>query len=55
MLECKGSGGIVGYLLVCGMMIWPFTFFIRMSKNGYSFELCSIVNSILGCRFCSRL
>ena len=53
------SGGIVGCLLVCGrvrvVMIWPFTFFIRMSKNGSSFELCSIVNFILGCRFCSRL
>ena len=28
--------------------------FIRMSKNGNSFKLCSIVNFILGCRFCSR-
>ena len=38
------------------VMIWPFTFFfIRMSKNGNSFKLCSIVNFILGCRFCSRL
>ena len=26
-----------------------------MSKNGSSFELCSIINVILGCRFCSRL
>ena len=34
---------------------WPFMFFIRMSKNGNSFELCSIVYFILGCRFCSRL
>ena len=34
--------------------MWPFTFFIRMSKNGNSFKLCSIVNFILGCRFCSR-
>ena len=31
----------------------PFTFFTRMSKNGSSFRLCSIVNFILGCRFCS--
>ena len=36
-------------------MIWPFTFFIRMTKNGNSFKLCSIVNSILGYRFCGRL
>ena len=36
-------------------MIWPFMFFIRMSKNGHSFKLCSIVNFILGCRFCSGL
>ena len=36
-------------------MIRPFTFFMRMSKNGASFELCSIVNFILGCRFSSRL
>ena len=28
--------------------------FIRMSKNGKSFKLCSTVNFILGCRFCSR-
>ena len=28
---------------------------MRMSENGSSFELCSIVNLILGCRFCSRL
>ena len=28
--------------------------FIRMSKNGNSFKLCSIVNFILGCRFCSN-
>ena len=27
--------------------------FTRMSKNGSSFRLCSIVNFILGCRFCS--
>ena len=26
-----------------------------MSRNDNSFELCSIVNFILGCRFCSRL
>ena len=26
-----------------------------MSKNGSSFELCYIVNFILGCRICSRL
>ena len=70
-LECKGlilysfmgfygfwSGGIVGCLLVCVrylLMIWPFPFLIRKSKNGNSFELCSIVNSILVCRFCSSL
>ena len=36
-------------------MIWPFTFFMRMSQNGTSFELCSIVNFILECRFWSRL
>ena len=30
-------------------------FFMRMSKNGSSFELCSIVNFIFVCRFCSRL
>ena len=36
-------------------MILPFTFFIRMSKNGNSFKLCSIVNFVLGCRFCGRL
>ena len=36
-------------------MIWSFTFFIKMSKNGSSLEVCSIVNFILGCRFCSRL
>ena len=36
-------------------MIWPFTFFIRMSKNSISFELCFIVNFIFGCRFYSRL
>ena len=35
-------------------MIWPLIFFIRMSKNGNSFKLCSIVNFILVCRFCSR-
>ena len=29
--------------------------FIRMSKNDSSFELCSIVNFIFGCRFCCRL
>ena len=29
--------------------------FIRMSKNGNSSELCSIVNFILGWRFCSKL
>ena len=39
----------------CSVMIWPFTLHIRMSKNGNSFELCSIVNFILGCRFYSRL
>ena len=33
-------------------MVLSFTFFIRVSKN--SFKLCSIVNFILGCRFCSR-
>ena len=37
------------------MIIWPFTFFIRMSKDGNSFELCCMVNFILGCRFCSWL
>ena len=36
-------------------MIWVFTFFIMMCKNGRYFELCSIVNFNLGCRFCSRL
>ena len=30
------------------VMIWPFTLFIRMSKNGGSFELCSKVNFIWG-------
>ena len=34
-------------------MILPLTFFTGMSKNGSSFRLCSIVNFILGCRFCS--
>ena len=41
-------------LSLISVMIWPFTAFIRMSKNGNSFKLCSIVNFILGCRFCSR-
>ena len=47
-----------GCLWVCGRYLWLFGhlhFFIRMSKNGSSFELCSKVNFILGCRFCSRL
>ena len=35
-------------------MILPFTFFTRMSKKGSSFRLCSIVNFILGCRFCTH-
>ena len=35
-------------------MILLFTFFMRMCKNGNSFRLCSIVNFIFGCRFCSR-
>ena len=34
-------------------MIW--LFFMRMSKNSSSFDLCSPVNFILGCRFRSRL
>ena len=38
-----------------GLRVDLFSFFIRMSKNGNSFELCSTVNSILGCRFCSQL
>ena len=69
-LECKGrilyrfwdggfwSRGIVGGQLVCGRYLWWFShsrFFIKMSRNGNSFELCSIVNFILGCRFCSGL
>ena len=29
--------------------------FMRMSKNGCSFELCSIVNFILGCTFWNML
>ena len=29
--------------------------FIRISRNIISFKLCSIVNLILGCRFCCRL
>ena len=37
------------------VMIWPYSFFIRMSKNGSSFELCSIVNFTLGCTLWSRL
>ena len=44
----------VGLLYISGM-IWQFTFFIRMSKKGNSFDPCSIVNFILGCRSCSRL
>ena len=35
-------------------MSLPLTFFMRMSKNRNSFRLCSIVNFIWGCRFCSR-
>ena len=52
------SWGIVRCLYVCGRYLWWFghlRFFIRMSKNGSSLEPCSIVNCILGCRFCSRL
>ena len=30
-----------------------YTFFTRMSKNGNSFRLCSIVDFMLRCRFCS--
>ena len=52
------SGGIVGCLWVCGRYLWWFghlRFFLRTSKNGSSFELCSTVNFISGCRFCSSL
>ena len=31
-----------------------YVFFIRMSINGNFFKLCSVVDFILGCRFCSR-
>ena len=37
----------VGLWYISGMM-WRFPFFIRMSKNGTSFKLCSTVNFILG-------
>ena len=36
-------------------MISPFTFFISMSKNCCCFDLCSIVNFILGVGFYSSL
>ena len=69
MLEWKGwilysfwGGGFevevllgVYWFVIETVMIWPFTFFIRLSKNGSSFELSAIVNFILGCRFCNRL
>ena len=35
--------------------IWPFLFLIKMSKNGNSLKLCSMVNFILECRFWSKL
>ena len=35
-------------------MMWPFWFFMRMSKNGSSLDLCSIVNFIFGYRFWSK-
>ena len=37
------------------VIIWPSSFLKRMFKNDSSLNLCSIVNSILGCRFCSKL
>ena len=50
------SGGIVGCLLVVAICDDLAVYiFIRMSKNGHSFELCSVVNFTLGCRFCCRL
>ena len=37
-------------------MIWPFLlFFMRMTRNGNSLQLCSILNFIMGCRFWSNL
>ena len=42
--------------MVCGfVMIYPFWFFMNMSKNGCYLELCCIVNFILGCRFLSNV
>ena len=58
-LECKGWilysfwGGWFVVDIYDDLTI--FRFFIRMSTNGNSFELCSIVNFILGCTFCNRL
>ena len=37
------------------MIIWPFSFLMRMSKNCSSLTLCSMVNFILLCKFWSKL
>ena len=46
--------GICGFF-VNGCDNWPFSFLMRMSKNGSSLKLCSMENLILGCRFCCML
>ena len=37
------------------VMIWQFSFLMRISKNGGSLKLSSIVNFISGCKYWSRL
>ena len=37
------------------VIIWPFSFLMRGSKNGSSLKPCSMVNFSLGCWFWSKL